>query len=209
MVIDDGKKPHCTLVCGPPGSGFLTQDSSFISHPTRKDINPKEADNPKSLPDYSLHVEMYALSDQYDIPALGTLAKAKLESTCSVNWNSTSFLEIIPRVYESTLESNQGLRTVVLDYARQHSTDFVKDELLKASFHSVLAATPEFGKALLNEYMTVWPPVCGKPGICKVCFGVEDEWHDASWCKTQAGNVREGATPEPLSGWFGTSGYQG
>ena len=86
----------------------------------------------------------------------------------------------------------------------------MKDELLKASFHSVLAATPDFGKALLNEYMTVWPPLAGgRPGICKVCFCVEDEWHDGSWCKTQAGNVRDGATRDPLSGWFGASGYEG
>lgn len=120
----------------------------------------------KGPPNYSVHVEMYALSDQYDIPALGTLAKAKLDMTCMVNWHAESFLEIIPRVYESTLESNQGLRGVVLDHARKHSNDFMEDELLNASFRSLLAATPEFGAALLTNYMTDWtvpPPSPASP----------------------------------------------
>ena len=87
----------------------------------------------------------------------------------------------------------------MLDHARQHSTDFVKDELLRASFHSVLAATPEFGEALLNEYMTVWPPPAkAKAGICKFCSNVEDAWHDSSWCKTHAGNEQEDAARDPM-----------
>ena len=97
---------------------------------------------------------MYALSDQYDIPALGTLAKTKLDMTCMLNWHAESFLEIIPPVYDSTLESNQGLRGVVLAHARKHSNQLMGDELLKASFQSLLAATPEFGAALLSSYMT-------------------------------------------------------
>lgn len=121
--------------------------------PSPRSLTPKA----KDPPDYSVHVEMYALSDLYDIPALGTLAKAKLDVTCTVNWHPNSFLEIVPRIYESTLESNQGLRTVVLDRIRKHSNDFMKDEHLKASFQSLLAATPELGTALLISYMTVAP----------------------------------------------------
>lgn len=98
---------------------------------------------------------MYALSDEYDIPALGILAKAKFDVTCSHNWHSMSFLEIVPRVYESTLESNQGLRKLVIEHARTLSKDFMEDELLEASFQSLLAEIPEFCTELLNRYMTV------------------------------------------------------
>ncbi|CAD6583217.1 MAG: hypothetical protein ASARMPRED_001263 [Alectoria sarmentosa] len=130
---------------------------------------PSPAPKAKDPPDYSMHVEMYALSDLYDIPALGMLAKAKLEVASTVDWHPSSFLEIVPRVYESTLESNQGLRTIVLDGIRKHSNDFMKDELLKASFQSLLAATPELGTALLIYYMTVAP--CSPEGdlICPNC----------------------------------------
>lgn len=113
-------------------------------------------------PDYGLHVGMYALSNQYDIPALGAVAKEKLNVTCMLNWNPMLFIEIVPHVYESKLESNQGLRTVVLEYTRKHSNRFMKDELLKASFHGLLAAVPEFSAALLSNYMTAPPPSLGK-----------------------------------------------
>ena len=154
VANDDRKLQHETILdkYGRVIARWHKQDRVIetICISTYKETNPTEAD----VPDYSLHVQMYALSDQYDIPALGALARAKLEATCIINWNSRSFLEIIPRVYESTLESNQGLRTVVIDHARKHSDEFMKDELFKASFHSVLAATPEFGTALLEDYMT-------------------------------------------------------
>ena len=109
---------------------------------------------------------MYALSDQYDIPALGALAKSRLDLICMIKWDSKSFLEIVPRVYESTLESNQGLRTVVLEHARKHSNDFMKDELLKASFNGLLLTIPEFSTALLNNYMTASLPSLENAGIC-------------------------------------------
>lgn len=136
----------------------------------------------KQPPDYSLHVEMYALSDQYDIPALGALAKDKLDVTCMLNWNPKSFIEIVPRVYESTLESNQDLRTMILEHTRRHSNEFMKDELLKASFHGLLATTPEFGTALLNSYMTDSPP---SPGQDMVCTGCGREWNrpHTYWCE--------------------------
>lgn len=148
------------------------------------DAGPKTLpDYPKPLPDYTLHVEMYTLSDQFDIANLGVLARAKLEATCLLNWNSASFLEIIPRVYESTLESNQGLRTVVLEYSRKHANDFMKDDLLKASFQSVLASTPEFSAALLNDYMMLDHGVTSstvsadKPVVCADCGERKDGWH--------------------------------
>lgn len=130
------------------------QDLGIRISTSGKGPSPGPAPKAKDPLDYSVHVEMYALSDRYDIPSLGTLARAKLDMTCTLNWHAESFLEIIPRVYESTLESNQGLRTVVLDHARKHSKEFMKDELLKASFQSLSAATPEFGTALLTNYMT-------------------------------------------------------
>lgn len=117
------------------------------AHPNNIQPTSQKANPPKKSPNYSLHVEMYALADQYDIPALAVLAKYKLNVICEIEWDSKSFLGIVPRVYETTLESNQGLRAVVLDHARKHSNHFMKDELLKASFTSLLESTPEFGTA--------------------------------------------------------------
>ena len=133
--------------------------SHAISTPSSPmDVESEVADgktaDPEQSPDYSLDVKMYALSDQYDIPALGTLAKAKLDKAFTDHWNSKSFLEVVPRVYESTLESNQSLRTVVLTHARKHAGEFMEEGPLKSSFYDLLATTPDFCTALLSLYMS-------------------------------------------------------
>ncbi len=107
--------------------------------------------------DYSLHVEMYALADQYDIPALGDLAKARFDGICTLEWNPKSFVDIIPRVYESTLESNEGLREVVIRHARIHSSEMMGGGQVEDSFRALSVTVPEFAWALLKEYMTVHP----------------------------------------------------
>lgn len=131
------------------------------------------ASSEPSAPDYSVHVEMYALADKYDIPALGILATAKFDHTCTLNWHPTLFLETIPRVYDSTLESNQGLRTVVLDHVRKHSGAFMADEHVKEKVHALFTAIPEFGWGLYSStYMAKEPAVPDdKPrhAICRTC----------------------------------------
>ena len=123
-------------------------------------------------PDYSLHVEMYALADRYDIPALGKLAKAKFDNTCLTKWDTQSFLDVISRVYASTPESNQGLRVLVLYYARKHSHDLVENGKSNGTFHALMDSMPEFERALLVDYMTrPAPPV--KCGMCPSCGPVE------------------------------------
>ena len=132
------------------------------------DVEPEVADGkidePEQSPDYSLDVKMYALSDQYDIPALGTLATAKLDKALTDHWDSKSFIEIVPRVYESTLGSNLGLRTVVLTHARKHGWVFMQEGPLKSSFYTLLATTPDFCTALLSLYMSQPPPFPGATG---------------------------------------------
>ena len=49
----------------------------------------------------------------------------------------------------------------------------MKDELLKASFQSLLAATPELGTALLISYMTVARCSPGEGLICPDCGPAE------------------------------------
>ena len=131
----------------------LVESKGQHSHAMPAVADEKSAD-PEQSPDYSLDVKMYALSDQYDIPALGTLAKAKLDQAFTDHWDSKSFVETVPRVYESTLGSNQGLRTVVLTHARKHAGEFMQEGPLKSSFYGLLATTPDFCTALLSLYMS-------------------------------------------------------
>lgn len=50
-----------------------------------------------------------------------------------------------------------------LDHARKHSNDCMKDELLKASFWSLLAASSGLGTVMLSSHMIVSPPSSGFP----------------------------------------------
>ena len=141
---------------------------AIFTPPSSMDIEPEVADgeiaDPPQSPDYSLDVKMYALSDQYDIPALGTLAKAKLDKAFTDHWDSKSFIEIVPRVYESTLGSNLGLRTVVLTHDRKHAGEFMQEGPLKSSFYGLLATYPDFCTALLSLYMSQPLAVPGTAG---------------------------------------------
>lgn len=131
---------------------------------------PKVATLEQPPPDYSVDVEMYALADKYDIPALAALAAAKFDHTCTLNWHPTSFLETIPRVYDSTLESNQGLRAVVVEHVRRHSGAFLIEPKLKGKFHALLTAIPELNMALLRAYIARERPAV--PGNDKVRHAV-------------------------------------
>lgn len=146
----------------------LYDDDSVESKGQHSHAMPEVADeksaDPEHSPDYSLDVKMYALSDQYDIIALGLLAKIKLDKAFTDRWNSKSFIEVVPLVYNSTLESNQGLRTVVLTHARKHAGEFMEASPLKSSFHGLLATTPDFCTALLSLYMSQPLPFLGQGG---------------------------------------------
>ena len=154
------------------------------------DIEPEVAEgriaDPAQSPDYSLDVKMYALSDQYDIPALGTLAKAKLNQAFTDHWDSKSFIEIVPCVYECTPGSNLGLRTVVLTHARKHAGDFMQEGPLKSSFYGVLATTPDFCTALLSLYMSQPLPFPGTAGG----FADFATWNGYNTCGSWSGRGR-------------------
>ncbi len=177
------------------------------AHPNNIQPTSQKANPPKKSPNYSLHVEMYALADQYDIPALAVLAKYKLNVICEIEWDSKSFLGIVPRVYETTLESNQGLRAVVLDHARKHSNHFMKDELLKASFTSLLESTPEFGTALLFDYMTASLPSRDGAATCEGCGRDLKIGGHPHWCEKLGDIFRDGEL-DPRILWGQLTGFR-
>lgn len=63
---------------------------------------------------------MYALAEKYDIPALKTLAKRKFEVAVACYYDAPELAEAIERVYSSTIDSDRGLREVVLQLFKLH-----------------------------------------------------------------------------------------
>lgn len=92
-----------------------------------------------------LHTRVYALAEKYDIPTLKSLAKRKFEMEMACFYDSPEFAEAIEDVYCSTIDTDRGLRDVVLEafknypqlastqdvYTVIHSTPSLQRELWK------------------------------------------------------------------------------
>jgi hypothetical protein len=92
-----------------------------------------------------LHTQVYALAEKYDITSLKELAKRKFEMELACYFDSPELAEAIEEVYCSTIDSDRGLRDVVLEafkahpelestqdvYAVVHSTPTLERELWK------------------------------------------------------------------------------
>ncbi|KAK3719924.1 hypothetical protein LTR37_004047 [Vermiconidia calcicola] len=63
----------------------------------------------------TMHTRVYALAEKYDIPSLKQLAKTKFEMEMACYYDSPEFAEAIEEVYCSTIDSDRGLRDVVLE----------------------------------------------------------------------------------------------
>lgn len=76
-----------------------------------------------------LHAQMYALADKFGIESLKQLAKQKFESETKAYWNDEDFCEAIQEVYETTTDSDRGLRDIILDTFKTHPTLPYKQEV--------------------------------------------------------------------------------
>ncbi|PSN58851.1 hypothetical protein BS50DRAFT_538210 [Corynespora cassiicola Philippines] len=129
-----------------------------------------EADYVEDLPDgaevspLQLHVRMFALADQYDIPDLGMIAAKKYSSRCTKPWIPMEFLESVRDVYDTTLMSNRTLRDMVCMTIRKHLPQMLDDEGIAELYEETLAESPEFAKDLLKSYVD-----CPFYGGCIAC----------------------------------------
>lgn len=66
------------------------------------------------------HTRVYALAEKYGIPALKSLSKHKFECQMACFYDSPEFADAVEEVYCSTIDSDRGLRDVVLQAFRSH-----------------------------------------------------------------------------------------
>lgn len=66
------------------------------------------------------HTRVYALAEKYDIPSLKQLAKSKFEMAMACWYDSPEFADAIEEVYCSTVDSDRGLRDIVLETFKCH-----------------------------------------------------------------------------------------
>ncbi|KAK5170575.1 uncharacterized protein LTR77_005163 [Saxophila tyrrhenica] len=126
-----------------------TRSSSVpsLAYDSESDEESSDIDElPEAEPSHLLlHTRVYALAEKYDIPSLKQLAKKKFEMEMACYFDSPELAEAIEDVYCSTIDSDRGLRDVVIEafkahpelestqdvYAVVHSTPTLERELWK------------------------------------------------------------------------------
>ncbi|KAF2014456.1 hypothetical protein BU24DRAFT_423391 [Aaosphaeria arxii CBS 175.79] len=67
-----------------------------------------------------LHARVYALGEKYGIPGLKSLARNKFAAQIDLHLQSPEFPEACQEAYESTVDSDRGLRDVIIQAFRAH-----------------------------------------------------------------------------------------
>ena len=129
----------------------------------------------------SFHVAMYALADRFYIKRLGDFAVSRVEESLKhyrlVNGGATGqfpavLLAIIPQIYESTPDTNCGLRDIVVSHVWLHRNLLTSNTVDKA-FKDLYAAQPQFALDLLDKSMNSHCFVCNTQttgeNMCSTC----------------------------------------
>lgn len=119
---------------------------------------------PSVSTEQALHIEMYAIGDKYDLPRLSKFAKVQFRDALHRVADHTVFLSLIPRIYESTPDSDRGLRDVAISNARRYYAVYTARNELKGKFNEVLQSTWLFTKDLLSDFAA--RPIIGSCATC-------------------------------------------
>lgn len=99
----------------------LNNAASASSSSSECDFESEEEEDYESDESHLLaHTRVYALAEKYDVPALKSLAKRKFEIAMACHYDSPEFADAIEEVYCSTIDSDRGLRSVVIQAIANH-----------------------------------------------------------------------------------------
>lgn len=83
-------------------------------------------------PNLPLHAKMYAIAEKYEIHGLKALARHKFELDCMHSWEHPDFADAIREVYDNTVDSDRGLRAIVIQTFRAHPQIALRKEVAAA-----------------------------------------------------------------------------
>jgi hypothetical protein len=122
-----------------------------------------------------LHSAMYAMSIKFEMPGLQSLSKARFEEDLSASATTLkrlNLVELIPDVYNSTVESDQGLREPLV----RCIGDNIQAFLANPYFQDAHKANPDFAFDLLRYQAKngIVPP--SEPvGRCRICVAAKSK----------------------------------
>ncbi|KAF1988781.1 hypothetical protein K402DRAFT_19785 [Aulographum hederae CBS 113979] len=102
----------------PPDSAIEMLDSWGLESFENAELADQEPD--LSQPHLIVHAKVYAIAEKYGIVGLKTLARAKFSSQLSVHYNGHELPDALAEVYDGTVDSDRGLRDLVVQVFRAH-----------------------------------------------------------------------------------------
>ncbi|KAF2397992.1 hypothetical protein EJ06DRAFT_532356 [Trichodelitschia bisporula] len=96
-------------------------DGHVRSRPSTSDGDWIEVQEPDTTsPSLLVHSRVYSLAEKYEIAGLKALARAKFASQAHHHWQTDEFAAAMAHVFESTVDSDRGLRDIVISVVRAH-----------------------------------------------------------------------------------------
>lgn len=105
----------------------------------------EEEELPEDVSHLLLHTRVYALAEKYDIPSLKSLARRKFEMAMACNYDSPELPEVIEEIYCSTIDSDRGLRDIVLNLFTCHPQLAITPDV-----HTIINETPSLALELFK-----------------------------------------------------------
>ncbi|TID13050.1 hypothetical protein E6O75_ATG09999 [Venturia nashicola] len=112
-------QPQGTTLSSPLASPISQKHLSFDSiidenHSEVDEIESAAEQQAKgSASNLTLHAKVYAIAEKYGIQGLKTMAKNKFSAQMAYHWDSPEVPLAIQEVYETTVDSDRGLRDVI------------------------------------------------------------------------------------------------
>jgi hypothetical protein len=128
-----GKVPRSPVKSRAQSPTLADDEAEYDSYEEEED----EEEEPEDLTHLLLHTRVYALAEKYDIPALKELARRKFEMAMACDYDSPELPEAIEEVYDSTLDTDRGLRDIVLQLLASHPQLATTPDV-----HAVIKETP-------------------------------------------------------------------
>ncbi|KAI1814640.1 hypothetical protein GGS20DRAFT_547799 [Poronia punctata] len=120
-----------------------SENVTCIEHPARKRRRTEPA-SPEPAAALIQHARVYAIAERYAISGLKELATERFWYAAIHHWNTPEFLNAAQEVFDSTVETDRGLRDIVIQ------TMFIRPELLdKEEVRTVLRESSTMAYELL------------------------------------------------------------
>lgn len=100
-----------------------------------------------------LHVEMFNLGDQYDIPLLRDLAARKYSDRLAWGFKPLEYLDSIPRVFFSRAINSEKLKDAAVQIPFDKLKSQLKKDSVRAKYEKVTTDCPEFAKRMLDYFL--------------------------------------------------------